>query len=229
MKKLTLVFILACCMLNVAAQDSVAFFSCAQIQKDQEAFVAIKYANKKSKKKWNNAILEYHPLVDGNIHYTYIIVAEDTFDIKAMMNNTRAWFGSITSSEIAAVKNVDEDNFIIEAATSLNNVGQASGYGSVSVVGVVMNYRIAFKNNKIKFDVWVTHYGIGSANSFGKTKSELFAISDAYPINPKGKHKSSLATAFINVNVYCATAAESYFKFMEKYHGEDLKKKETDW
>lgn len=223
--------VLACMLwsVNMLAQDSIAFFSCEQIKKDNEAFKAIKKANKRFTKKWNAAILEYHPLVDGKIEYSYIIEAADTFNIKQMMNNTRAFFGKISSSELAAVKKVDEENFVIEAATGENNVGQASGYGSISVVGVIMNYRISFKNNRIKFDVWVSHYNIGSASNFGKNKTEVIPISEAYPINPKGSHKSSLGTAFINVNVYCSAAAGLYLEFMEKHHGEDLKKKETDW
>lgn len=216
--------------INMMAQDSISFFSCAQIQKDSEAFKAIKKANKRSTKKWNAAILEYHPLVDGNIHYSYILEAADTFNIKQMMNNTRAWFGKISSSELTAVKNVDEEKFIIEAATGESNVGQASGYGSASVVGVIMNYRISFKKNRIKFDVWVSHYNITTVGSLAKDRTEVVPITEAYPINPKGDHKSSLGTAFINVNVYCSTAAMLYLDFMEKNHGDDLKKnKEGDW
>ena len=215
--------------INMVAQDSIPFFSCAQIQKDNEAFTAIKKKSKGFKKQWNAAILEYHPLVNGNIHYTYIIEAADTFNIKTMMNNTRAWFGSISSSELATVKNVDEENYIIEATTGFNNVAEASGYGSISIVGVVLNYRISFKVNRIKFDLWVSHYNIGTASNFAKNKTEVLPIAEAYPVNPKGKHKSSLGAAFINLNAYCPVFAQSYLEYMEKHRCEDLKKKDTDW
>ena len=139
--------VLSCMLwtLNIVAQDATTFFSCSQIKKDYEEFAAIKKANKRSTKKWDEAILKYHPLENGNIQYTYIIEAPDTFNIRTMMNNTRSFFGTITSSELASIKNIDEENYIIEAATGVNNVGEASGYGSISVVGVVMNFRVSFK------------------------------------------------------------------------------------
>ena len=217
------------CCISMMAQDSIPFFSCAQIQKDVEALKAIRKKSKGFKRQWTAGILEYHPVVDGNIQYTYIIEAADTFNIKAMMNNTRAWFGYVSSSELASVKNVDEENHIIEAATGVGNIGEASGYGTVSMVGVVMNYRISFKSNKIKFDVWVSHYNIGTASNFAKNKSEVIPVAEAYPVNPKGKHKSSLGEAFINVNVYSPEVAQSYLEYMDKHRGEDLKKKSVDW
>ena len=215
--------------INIMAQDSIPFFSCAQIQKDNEALTTIKKKYKGSKKKWGAAIQEYHPLENGNIQYTYIVEATDNFNIKTMMNNTQAWFGYITSSELASVKNVDDENHIIEATTGFDNVAEASGYGSISIVGVVMNYRISFKANRIKFVLWVSHYNIGTASNFAKNKTEVIPIAEAYPVNPNGKHKSSLGAAFINVNAYCPTVAQSYLEYMEKHRCEDLKKKDTDW
>ena len=110
--------------INIMAQDSIPFFSCAQIQKDNEALTTIKKKYKGSKKKWGAAIQEYHPLENGNIQYTYIVEATDNFNIKTMMNNTQAWFGYITSSELASVKNVDDENHIIEATTGFDNVAE---------------------------------------------------------------------------------------------------------
>lgn len=215
--------------LNSTAEEVDSFFSCPQAMHDKDELIAIKKANKNSTKKWNNAILEYHPLEDENIRYSYIIEARDTFNIKTMMNNTRAWFGSVTSSELASVKNVDNENCIIEATTSMNNIGQASGYGSISVVGAIFNFRISFKNNKIKFDIWVSHYHIGTASNFAKNKSEVVPIAKSYPIDPKGKHKSSLGMAFININIYSIGFALDYLEYMNKHHDEDLKSKKESW
>lgn len=222
-------FILICLFwsLNMVAQSSDTFFSCAQIKQDISQFNSLE--NKHSNKKWAQNILEFHPLVDGNIHYTYILEAKDTFNIDAMMNNTRAWLGATTSSEVGAIKTFDKENKIIESAIANDNIGEASGYGTLSVVSAIVNCRIAFKNNKIKLDLWVSHFYIGTASNWSRNKSETVPVSESYPVNEKGKHKSSLGMAFVNINSRCINRAKSFLDYMEQHHTEDLKRYDNDW
>ncbi len=213
--------------LKMTAQSSETFFSCPQIKLDINQFNSLE--NKRSNKKWAQNILKHHPLVDGNIHYTYILEAKDTFNIDAMMNNTRSWLGATTSSEMGAIKIFDKENKIIESAIANDNIGEASGYGTISVVSAIVNCRIAFKNNRIKLDLWVSHFYIGSASNWSRNKSETVPVSESYPVNDKGKHKSSLGMAFVNINSRCINRAYSFLNYMEQHHAENLKQYNDDW
>lgn len=225
LKRIITILVFILCPISMIAQDSIPFFHCPQIQQDIDQFNSLKRGNKK----WAANILEFHPYDECNIRYSYIIEAKDTFSIEAMMNNTRSWLGVVSSSEIQSLKNIDKEKHIIEAAIAHNNIGEAHGYGTASFVSAVLNIQIAFKNNKIKFDVWTSHFYIGTASNFSRNKSEVIPVCQSYPGDNKGKHKTSLAMAFININSACLNTANSYLKYMTQNHKKDLKRYDGNW
>jgi hypothetical protein len=214
------------CSLAISAQENITtFFSCPQVKGDVEKFNSLK----KSDKKWAEGILSFHPITTNGIQYTYLIESKDTFIIDAMMNNTRAWFDKTTSSGIMAIKTFDKEKHVIEAAVALEKIGEASTYGKISVVSAIINYQISFKHNRIKFDVWVSNFNIYSASNFASNKAFVVPVNKCYPVDKTGKHKASLAMAFINANSACLNSANSFIKFIEEHHKENIKSYDDNW
>ena len=211
-----LLFILfSCISFSILAQGSI---NCEEITNDFSRWNKFGSEYKhKNNKKWSKAVLKEFPLnEDGSISYDYTCMVHG-LDPNTLMKLSTGWVHNSFNIAKGATLEIDTTKMTITAYGQWGNVGQKIGFGA-TFIHAPMKVRLSFQEGKIRLQIKVEQYRMGSANLFaGKVESDLISIGKTYPADEKSKHSGEYAMAFINTNANCISMCKGYINYMEKH------------
>ena len=211
--------------LFASAQET---FTCPEIKEDIKKFDSVRDEYPYSTKLRARAELKLFPLnIDGAIENTYILHTEKTISEDDLRDACEKWF----SISFLNARNVIQEstNEYIRANGVYANMASYVGFASATYINSPVSINIYFKPGKIKFEISVQHYTMGSANGFGSSESRISVISDCYPSKSDSDHKESYSMAYLNTLHKNISEADSFYSFLNKHFSGPVSSKSEDW
>lgn len=229
MRKLLLTILLAIPSFVFAEKaDSTKVFSCSEFKQDLKVWNDLSEEEIYSVKSWAVKAAKIFKLnSDGAIECTYIIRSNRDRAISDLRDLCMKWF----DISFVRAQNVIEDKGVdyIKAHGVYANIVTYTGFYSATCISSPVDINIFIKENRIKIQLIVQHYSMGSAAAFSSAESRLDNVSNCYPFNSKGDHKESYSYAFINTYSKNLNEVQSFMDFLNAHTKESISAPSEDW
>ena len=197
-------------------QDSINVFSCSEFKQDLKVWNDLSEEEVYSVKSWATKAAKIFKLnSDGAIECTYIIRGNRNRTISDLKALCFKWFDI---SFLRAVNVVEEQGAdYIKAHGIYVNIVTHTGFYSATCINSPVDINIYVKENRIKIQILVQHYSMGSAGAFSSIESRLDNVANCYPFNRKGDHKESYSYAFVNTYSKNLNEVQSFIDFLNAH------------
>ena len=176
------------CLAFSESKDSANVFSCSEFKQDLKVWNDLSEDEIYNVKSWATKASKIFKLnSDGAIECTYIIRGNRSRTISDLKALCLKWFDI---SFVRAVNVVEEQGTdYIKAHGVYANIVNNTGFYSVTFISSPVDINIYVKENRVKIQLIVQHYSMGSAGAFSSVDSRLDNVANCYPFNSRGDHK----------------------------------------
>jgi len=216
------------CFAFSESKDSINVFSCPEFKQDLKVWNDLSEEEVYSVKSWANKASKIFKLnSDGAIECTYIIRGTRNRAISDLKDLCIKWFdiSFIRAQNVVEEQGVD----YIKAHGIYANIVTYTGFYSATCISSPIDINIFVKENRIKIQLIVQHYSMGSAGAFSSVDSRLDNVANCYPFNSRGDHKESYSYAFINTYSKNLNEVQSFIDFLNAHAKDSISAPSEDW